>query len=135
MGAINVSVLTPARVIGRYQAEQVQVPSSTGYLGVLPGHAELVSELGVGELVVKTEKGSESFFVSGGYLDVGAGNHVTLLLDVAERPSDIDTKRAEEARRRALGRLEEKLGVDVIRAQAALLRAEQRLAVASRRGK
>lgn len=135
MGELHVSILTPAKVVGRFKAGQVQVPSSDGYLGILPGHAELVSQLGVGELVVSTGRGEESFFVSGGFVDVGGGNQVTLLVDVAERPTDIDTQRAKEAKRRALTRLDEKLGVDVMRAQAALLRAEQRLAVAVRRGK
>ncbi len=135
MGELNVSILTPAKVVGRFQAGQVQVPSSDGYLGILPGHAELVSELGVGELIVNTHSGDQSFFVSGGFLNVGGGDHVTLLVDVAEKPTDIDLERAKEAKRRALARLEEKLGVDVMRAQAALLRAEQRLAVASRRSK
>ncbi|MEN9834948.1 MAG: synthase epsilon chain [Pseudomonadota bacterium] len=135
MGELNVSILTPAKVVGRFQAGQVQVPSSNGYLGILPGHAKLISELGVGELIVSTAQGRDSFFVSGGFIDVGGGDKVTLLVDVAEKASDIDVERAKEAKRRALSRLDEKLGVDVMRAQAALLRAEQRLTVAGRRSK
>lgn len=135
MGELNVSILTPAKVVGRFQAGQVQVPSSNGYLGILPGHAKLISELGVGELIVSTAHGRDSFFVSGGFIDVGGGDKVTLLVDVAEKASDIDVERAKEAKRRALNRLDEKLGVDVMRAQAALLRAEQRLTVAGRRSK
>jgi F-type H+-transporting ATPase subunit epsilon len=135
MGELNVSILTPAKVVGRFQAGQVQVPSSNGYLGILPGHAKLISELGVGELIVSTAQGRDSFFVSGGFIDVGGGDKVTLLVDVAEKASDIDVERAKEAKRRALNRLDEKLGVDVMRAQAALLRAEQRLTVAGRRSK
>jgi len=70
--------------------------------------------------------------VSGGYLDVGEGNHVTILVDVAEKPVDIKVDRAKDARQRALSRLADESGVDVVRAQAALRRAEQRLVVAAR---
>ena len=132
MAELHVSILTPAKVAGTFSAEQVQVPGIDGYLGVLPGHAQLISELGVGELLVHTRQGIESYFVSGGYLDVGEGNHVTMLVDIAEKPVDIKVDRAKDARQRALSRLDDKSGVDVLRAQAALRRAEQRLVVAAR---
>ena len=135
MAELHVSILTPAKVAGKFLAEQVQVPGIDGYLGVLPGHAQLISELGVGELLIYTRQGIESFFVSGGYLDVGEANHVTLLVDIAEKPADINVERAKDARQRAVSRLDDKSGVDVVRAQAALRRAEQRLVVAARLSK
>jgi F-type H+-transporting ATPase subunit epsilon len=135
MAELHVSILTPAKVAGKFSAEQVQVPGIDGYLGVLPGHTQLISELGVGELLVHTRQGIESFFVSGGYLDVGEANHVTLLVDNAEKPADINVERAKDARQRAVSRLDDKSGVDVMRAQAALRRAEQRLVVAARLSK
>ena len=54
------------------------------------------------------------------------------LVDVAEKPGDIDVARAEKAKHRALDRLQKKIEVDIVRAQAALSRAEGRLAMASR---
>lgn len=128
--SLQVSILSPAKVVARTKASHVLVPGSQGYLGILPGHARLVTELGVGELVVDGESGKQLYFVSGGYLDV-ANDNVTLLVDVAERPGDIDVQRAEKAKARALERLDQKAGVDVQRAQAALLRASQRLSTAS----
>lgn len=128
---LQVSILSPAKVVARTKATHVHVPGSQGYLGVLPGHARLVTELGVGELSVDTDGGKQIFFVSGGYVDV-ANDNVTLLVDVAERPGDIDIQRAEKAKARALDRLDQKTGVDVQRAQASLLRATQRLTLSSR---
>jgi F-type H+-transporting ATPase subunit epsilon len=131
MAELHVSILTPAKVVGKFKATQVQVPGSEGFLGILPGHALLVAEVGVGELTVYSGGASESFFVSGGYVDV-ANDNVTLLADVAEKPGDIDVEHARQMRQQALDHLDQKIGVDVIRAQAALFHAEQRLSIAAR---
>lgn len=128
---LQVNVLSPAKVVIRTKAIHVLVPGSEGYLGILPGHTKLIAELGVGELAVDGEGGKrEIFFVAGGYVDV-ANDNVTLLADIVERTSDIDVKRAEKAKERALERLDQKLGLDVQRAQAALMRATTRLNLAN----
>lgn len=131
MADLQVQILTPAKVVSRTTAAQVQLPGSKGYMGVLPGHTKLVAELGVGELTVDAQGQKQSYFVAGGFVDV-ANDHVTVLVDVAEKPGDISRERAEKAKQRALDRLHQKTGVDVMRAQASLLRAEGRLAISSR---
>ena len=131
MAELSVSILAPAKMVAKTKGGEVMVPGSQGYLTILPGHARLVSELGVGELRVGAGAGTELFFVAGGYLDV-AENQVTVLADVVEKVSEINRDRAQEARKRAIGRLDQKNDVDLLRAQAALQRAEQRLALVAR---
>jgi F-type H+-transporting ATPase subunit epsilon len=128
---LEVSILSPARVVSKTPASQVQLPGTLGYMGILPGHTRFVGELGIGELTVDASAGKQVYFIAGGYVDV-ADDKVTVLVDVVEKPSDIDVGRAEKAKQRALDRLHNKAAVDLTRAQAALLRAETRLTVASR---
>lgn len=128
---LQVNLLSPAKVVARGRATHVLIPGSEGYLGVLPGHARLVGELGTGELIVEDGQGKKDrYFLSGGYVDVSQDS-VTVLADVLERPGDIDKQRAERAKSRALDRLDKKVGIDVQRAQAALLRATSRLTISS----
>jgi F-type H+-transporting ATPase subunit epsilon len=129
---MQVHVLSPAKVVVKTGAAQVLVPGSQGYMAILPGHAAMVAELTAGELKLKADAGEQTYFVSGGYVDVSK-EQVTVLVDTIEKAGDIDTNRAEAARKRALDRLDQKVGVDLMRAQAALARAQQRLLVAGRK--
>ena len=92
----------------------------------------MISELAAGTMTLGTGQEQQIYFISGGYVDVNQ-DHVTVLADVVERPMDIDVKRAEDAKARALSRFVDSSGVDIARAQAALLRAERRLALAATR--
>jgi F-type H+-transporting ATPase subunit epsilon len=129
MAELQVSVLSPSRIVAKSSTDYLQVPSSSGYLGIMPGHTAYVTEIGVGELKLGS---NDAYFVSGGYLDVN-NDKVTVMVDVAERPSEIDRVRAESAQKRALDRLEKKVDIDIMRAQAALLRAQTRLELSSNR--
>lgn len=129
---MQVNVLSPAKVVVKTNAVQVQVPGTMGYMAILPGHAAMVAELGPGELKLKADAGEQRYFISGGYVDVSK-ELVTVLVDTIEKADAIDTSRAEISRKRALDRLEQKVGVDLVRAQAALTRAQQRLLVAGRK--
>ncbi len=130
MAELQVSVLTPSKIVAKASTSYLQVPGYDGYLGILPGHTSFVTELGVGELKIG-EGDKEVFFVAGGYLDVN-NDKVTIMADVAEPLPQIDRKRAEDAMKRALQRLEQKTDIDIVRAQAALMRAQMRLDLSSR---
>ncbi len=130
MAELQVSVLSPSKIVAKATTSYLQVPGINGYLGILPGHTSFVTELGVGELKIG-EGNKEVYFVSGGYLDVN-NDKVTVMVDVAEHLPQIDRKRAEEAKKRALQRLEQKTDIDVVRAQAALMRAQVRLDLSAR---
>ncbi len=122
----SVQILSPSAVVLEDVVTQLNVPTLMGYIGILSGHADLVAELSCGQVRLFGSK-IDTLFVSGGYLEVCAGA-AKLLCDVVEKTSDIDRKRAEQAKQRALDRLaarEEKW--DMARAQAALTRAQERL--------
>jgi F-type H+-transporting ATPase subunit epsilon len=108
-------------------------PGTEGYFGVLPGHAPFLTTLGVGEVTYRIGREEYHLAVSGGFAEV-RNDKVIMLLDVAERPGEIDRARAERARERAerrlAGRGQEE--VDYARALAALMRALTRLAVAAK---
>jgi len=88
-------VVTPEREVIREAVAEVQLPASSGYLGVLPGHTPLLTELGIGALSYK--KGAESFYVAvlGGFAEV-LPERVTVLAEVAERSNEIDVARAQK---------------------------------------
>ena len=132
---LQLEVVTPERHLVREQVNEVQMPGLQGYLGLLPGHAPLITELGMGELSYK--KGAQSFHLSviGGYAEVLA-DRVIVLADVAELAEGIDVDRARAARERAEKRLAlpEDPEVDWARASLALQRSLLRLQVASKGG-
>jgi F-type H+-transporting ATPase subunit epsilon len=124
---LNLEIVTPEKHLFSGTVDSVTVPAMTGYLGILPGHAPLLAELGVGEISFRIETDVEYLFCSWGFLEV-LPDRVVLLAQTAEMASDIDIKRAEEAKVRA-----EKLllsrdpNIDFQRAELSLLRAISRL--------
>jgi F-type H+-transporting ATPase subunit epsilon len=130
----KLEIVTPEKKVVDTVAEEVQIPGKNGYLGVLPGHAPLITELAVGEITFRDSSGSSAneqrLAVAWGFAEV-LPNKVTILAETAERPSEIDVERA----RKAIARAEQMLAsgditVDVERALDALRRAETRLEVA-----
>ncbi|MGH9631131.1 MAG: F0F1 ATP synthase subunit epsilon [Bryobacteraceae bacterium] len=127
----ELEVATPERLVIREQVTEAQIPAENGMIGVLADHAPLLSLLGTGELTYSTGGSQNSMAISGGWLEI-RDNHVRVLADKAEKASEIDRARAEEALRRARERLDApaSVGVDVARALNAMKRAEARLAAA-----
>src|ERR671912_1325649 len=124
---IDLQIVTPERMIVQEQVDEVQIPGSEGYFGVLPGHTPLLASLAVGELWYR--KGQEKTYLSlaGGFAEV-LPDRVTILATVAERADEIDVARAEEAKKRAEARLTgPKSDVDYERARLALQKAVARL--------
>ena len=128
----QLEIVTPEKkVVETTAAEEVQIPGKNGYLGIMPGHAPLITELAVGEITVR-EGGQEQYLaVAWGFAEI-LPNKVTILAETAERPSEIDAERARKAKERAEQRLTSgDTGVDVERALDALQRAQARLDVAA----
>lgn len=129
---IALEIVTPDRSLIREDVDEVQVPASEGYLGILPGHTPLLSTLAVGELWYRT--GTEKHYLSlaGGFVEV-LPDRVTILAQIAEKAQEIDITRAEAARKRAEERLARpNLDLDAERARIAMLKSLIRLQVASR---
>jgi len=131
---IDLQIVTPDRLVLREQVDEVEIPGSKGYFGVLPGHTPLLASLAVGELWYR--KGQEKIYVSlaFGFAEV-LPDSVTILAQLAERAEDIDVERAESARKRAEDRLTRpRSDVDYERARTALTKSLTRLQVSSRLG-
>jgi F-type H+-transporting ATPase subunit epsilon len=127
--SLELVVATPERLLVREQATEVQVPGKNGYLGILPGHAALLGQLGSGVLDYVAGGQRRFLAVAGGFLEVLPG-HVRVLADVAERAEDIDVARARVALERAQ---EQTGGSEPAVALAAVERAQARIAAAERK--
>jgi F-type H+-transporting ATPase subunit epsilon len=130
--SIELQIITPERLLVRETVDEVEIPGSEGYFGVLPGHTPLVADLAVGELWYR--KGQEKIYlaIAYGFCEV-LPDRVTVLTRIAEKADEIDVARAEEARRRAEERLREYTkDLDYDRARSALMKSLARLQVASR---
>jgi F-type H+-transporting ATPase subunit epsilon len=129
---LELEIVTPARLVVRDRAEVVQIPGKDGYLGILPGHAPLITELGIGEISYQEKGQSHCLAVAWGFAEV-LPNRVSILAETAERAEEISVRRAEEAKKRAEQRLNSNdPSVDCARAQYAFMRAATRLEVAGR---
>ena len=129
---IDLQIVTPDRLIVQEQVDEVEIPGSEGYFGVLPGHTPLLASLAVGELWYR--KGQEKSYLSlaFGFAEV-LPDRVTILARLAERAEDIDVERAEDARRRAEQRLSQSASdFDYERARIALTKSMMRLQVSAR---
>lgn len=78
--SFQIEITTPEKLVVSKQADYAEIPGKDGYLGILPGHAALLSELGAGELRITSGGKTENFTVTGGYLEV-RDNQVRVLAD------------------------------------------------------
>ncbi len=126
----QIEIVTPDKMVVRDVAEEAQIPAKNGYIGVLPGHAPLITELAIGEITYRSSGTTTHIAVAWGFAEV-LPDRVTILAESAERAEDIDVARAQEAKNRAEERLRGgQTDIDYARALNALKRAESRLQVA-----
>jgi F-type H+-transporting ATPase subunit epsilon len=126
----QLEIVTPTKLLVKEAAEEAQIPGLGGYLGILPGHAPLITELAVGAITYKSGGAEHTLSVAWGFAEV-LPDKLTILAEAAERPQEIDTGRAQKAKERAEERLKSNdPKVDYTRAEDALQRAETRLNVA-----
>jgi F-type H+-transporting ATPase subunit epsilon len=129
---IDLTIVTPERAVVHEEVEELEIPGAEGYLGVLPGHAPLFSELKVGEVSYRKANRWTFLSVAWGFVEV-LPNQVRILAETAERAQEIDVERAQRAKQRA----EELItrggeDVDYNRALVALERALIRIQVAQK---
>ncbi|HTB93968.1 MAG TPA: F0F1 ATP synthase subunit epsilon [Candidatus Sulfotelmatobacter sp.] len=130
--SIQLIVVTPERQLLRESVVEVTVPGLDGQLGILPGHAPLMTELGIGELAYRTSTSSQPIVLAviSGFAEV-LPDRVTVLAETAERAEEIDLARAEEAKARAEKRLAAgDTNIDWDRANIALQRSIIRIQIA-----
>jgi F-type H+-transporting ATPase subunit epsilon len=130
----ELEIVTPDKLVVKDTAEEMQIPGKNGYLGVLPGHAPLISELAVGQISYRNGSETHYLCVAWGFAEV-LPDKVTILAETAERGEEVDCARAQKAKERAEKRLTSgDPEVDVERSQNALAKANNRLEVATKEG-
>ena len=128
----QLEIVTPEKLVVKDEAEEAQIPGKNGYLGILPGHAPLISELGVGEITYRKGGMTTHLSVAWGFAEV-LPDKLTILAEVAERADEIDVTRAQKARDRAEEQLKSaNTETDFESAKNALQRADTRLKVAEK---
>jgi F-type H+-transporting ATPase subunit epsilon len=128
---IRLNIVTPDHLVAQDAVTAVTIPGKDGCLGILPGHAPLLTELGCGEMEYTSGNAKHVLAVTGGFAEV-LGDRVIVLVQSAERAEEIDVTRAEKAKVRAEERLKrfDDPQVDLERARVALARAMARLEAA-----
>jgi F-type H+-transporting ATPase subunit epsilon len=129
---LTLEIVSPDRALVTEQVDEVELPGSDGYFGVLPGHTELLASLQVGELWYRIGQEKHYLAVAFGFVEV-LPDRVTVMARIAEKAQDIDVARAEAARKRAEERIARStVDMDFERARVALMKSLIRLQVASR---
>ena len=131
---VKVTVLTPSRRVVEATASAVYFPTTRGSVGILPGHAPLMCQVGTGVLHYDLENSTAFLAICGGMAEV-RDNKVTLVVDVAEEAATIDVERAQKAlerARRRLGAAKEEAKLDIQRAISSEHRALARIEAVTR---
>jgi len=131
MGRLFLEIVTPEKIVVSQEVDSVVAPGTDGEFGVLPGHLHFLTGIVPGELRYNTGAGKESMAVTTGFAEV-SNDKVSILVDAAEKTSEIDAERARQAMERArerLGKDRKSEGIDTLRAEEALIRAIVRMRV------
>jgi F-type H+-transporting ATPase subunit epsilon len=133
--SIELEVVTPERHVLQKTVKSVEIPGKEGYLGILPGHAPLITELGTGVLTYRSDGETRYLSVVDGYAEV-LPDRVIVLAEVSERGEEIDVARTRAALERAKVEMAKTDARDAEwdRANLALQRAVVRLQAASKSG-
>ena len=134
MGNLFLEVVTPERVVVSQQVDIVVAPGSIGEFGVLEGHVPFLTGILPGELRYNADGKAEYLSVTTGFAEV-SDNKVSVLVDAAEKATEINVERARKALERAKERLSKARGIpdiDFHRAEMALKRAIARIKVAEK---
>jgi len=130
---MNLEIVTPAAVVYSKAVEMVTMPAVDGQIGVYPQHVPLLTRIKPGEIAVRIDGQDEFLAVGGGIVEI-TGDHVAIVTDLAIAAKDIDEARIEEARQRALARLQDKISdEEVASVNASLARSLAQLNVKRRR--
>ena len=130
MDTFGLKIIASDRVFYIGRCRKLILPAPDGKMGILPDHENMVIAISVGDARMEIEEGSwVDIAVGAGFVEV-VNNRVTILVDTAERPEEIDVRRAEEAKERAEEQLRQKQSLqEYYRTQASLARAMNRLKV------
>lgn len=128
---MRLKVITPTRTLTDTEVDEVVLPGILGELGVLPGHAPLLTSLGIGELAYHKGLRYNYMAIAGGYAEI-LPDRVIVLADIGEKASEIDVSKAEQDLIAAEKAAKVASGKELVKAQAKMLKAITRLKVAKR---
>jgi F-type H+-transporting ATPase subunit epsilon len=129
---LQLQIVSADRMLVNERVDEVEIPGADGYFGVLPGHTPLLSLLQVGQMWYRQGQTIHYLAIAQGFAEVQP-DRVTILAQVAEKADEIDVVRAEAAKRRAEERLAAPIvNLDAERARVALLKSLIRIQVATR---
>ncbi len=129
---LHLQIVSADRSLVNETVDEVEIPGANGYFGVLPGHTPLLAVLGAGELWYRQGQEKHYLVIAFGFAEVQP-EQVTILAQIAEKADEIDLVRAEAAKTRAEERLSRmQIDMDAERARIALLKSLIRLQVATR---
>lgn len=131
--SFQLEIVTPEKLVVRDTADEVHIPGRNGYIGVLPGHAPLITELGAGEISYRSSGQLHRYSMAWGFAEV-LPDRVTILAETVERAEEIDAKRAQESRAKAEESLKSAQSEeDVDKALGKIERAQARIEVAGKK--
>lgn len=128
MKQFPLDIITPARTYREESINYLRCPGIDGLFGVLADHADAVIAVNLGEVKVEKDSGTDYYATSGGYAEISRSG-VKLLLETAEKASDIDLERATRAAERAKERLSQDAEIDYVRASSSLDKALNRIKI------
>jgi len=131
-GRLALKVVTPTRVAVEAEVDEVTLPGALGALGILPGHTPLLAALRIGELSYRQGMREHFLALQWGFAEV-AGDVVTVLAEVAERPEEIDVEQARSDKQAAEAAMKTASGEEFEHQRAHLEAAVTRITVATRR--
>jgi F-type H+-transporting ATPase subunit epsilon len=124
---MHIDIVSAEEEIYSGTAEAVFAPLASGEVGIYPRHTPMIGELKAGEIRVRSGENEDSYYVSGGVLEVQP-HVITVLSDTAIRAHDLDEATALEAKRQAEEAMaDRKTDLDFARAQAELAEAVAQL--------
>lgn len=129
MSLFSLKVITSNGIFFDEDVNMVILRCVDGDVGILKGHAPLISLIGIGKLRIKQNGKFKEAAIAGGYVEVNKEN-VLIVCDAVEWPNEIDIERAQKAKERAEERLKNPDGIDTKRAKVALKKAINRINIA-----
>ena len=131
MDTFGLKIIASDKVFYEGRCRKLTIPAPDGEMGILPNHENMVIAVAVGIAYMEAEEGKRQDIALGqGFAEI-VNNRVTLIVDTAENPEDIDVRHAEEQRERAQEQMRQKQSIqEYYHTQASLARAMNRLKLA-----
>jgi F-type H+-transporting ATPase subunit epsilon len=100
-------IITPTKIVLSEEVDELTIPTATGEISILPNHADLLTKVASGEMIIRRNNKTDYFAIMGGFLEISK-NKVSVLSDYASHADDIEVAKVEEAKERAQKAMKER---------------------------